>query len=34
MVITSRQIVAQLVADKTGGVSPVRPFVAANPVEA
>jgi len=30
----SRRIAEQLVADQTGGVSPVRPFVAASPVKA
>ena len=30
----SRRIATQLVADQTGGISPVRPFVAASPVEA
>ena len=29
----SRRIAAQLVADGTGGVSPVLPFVAARPIE-
>jgi hypothetical protein len=30
----SRRIATQLVADQTGGISPIRPFVAASPVEA